>query len=133
MIVFLDTNIVIYAVEQPPVLGAKAMARLTALRTAGDRFMVSDLVRMECLVGPLQSGNLVLQSDFRAFFAAANVQVVPITPIVCDRAALIRATHRFKPMDALQLAAAVEHGANVFLTNDARLNSFTGLTVQVLS
>jgi hypothetical protein len=36
-------------------------------------------------------------------------------------------------MDALQLAAAVEHGANVFVTNDLRLNSFTGLTVAVLT
>jgi predicted nucleic acid-binding protein len=133
MIVFLDTNIVIYAVEQPPVLGPKAMARLTALRARGDSFMVSDLVRMECLVGPLQSGNRVLQNDFGAFFAAPGVQVVPITPAVCDQAALIRATSRFKPMDALQLAAAVEHGAKVFLTNDARLSSFTGLTVEVLT
>ncbi|HEY7314672.1 MAG TPA: PIN domain-containing protein [Gemmataceae bacterium] len=109
------------------------MTRLIALRARRDRFMVSDLVRMECLVGPLQSGDRVLQSDFAAFFAAPGVQVVPITPAVCDRAALIRATSRFKPMDALQLAAAVEHGANVFLTNDVRLNSFTALTVEVLT
>jgi hypothetical protein len=36
-------------------------------------------------------------------------------------------------MDALQLAAAAEHGATVFLTTDARLRSFTGLTAEVLS
>jgi len=36
-------------------------------------------------------------------------------------------------MDALQLAAAVEHGAGVFLTNDVRLNSVTGVTVEVLT
>ena len=35
-------------------------------------------------------------------------------------------------MDALQVSAAVEHGATVFLTNDTRLNAFTGLTVEVL-
>jgi predicted nucleic acid-binding protein len=28
MIVFLDTNIVIYAVENPPLLGTRALARL---------------------------------------------------------------------------------------------------------
>jgi predicted nucleic acid-binding protein len=71
------------------------------------------------------------QRVFQGFFALTTV--VPITPAVCDRAALIRATHHFKPMDSLQLAAAVEHGANVFLTNDARLSSFTGLTVEVLT
>ena len=47
MILYLDTNIVIYAVENPSVLGAKANARLTAARTVGDVFMISDLVRME--------------------------------------------------------------------------------------
>jgi uncharacterized protein len=95
--------------------------------------MVSDLTRMECLVGPLRSGDGALQNDFRSFFAAAGVQVVPLTGAVCDRAALIRATTRFKPLDALHLAAAVEHGASVFLTNDVRLNAFTGLTVEVLT
>ncbi len=133
MIVYLDTNIVIYVVEQHSVFGPKALARLATARAAGDAMMISDLTRMECLVGPLQSGNLILQSDFRAFFAAPGMQVVPITPAVCDRAAVIRATQHFKPMDALQLAAAVEHGANIFLTNDAHLNSFTGLTVEVLT
>ena len=61
------------------------------------------------------------------------MQVVPITAAVCERAAFIRATSNFKPMDALQMAAAVVHGANVFLTNDTRLNSFSGLTVEVLT
>jgi uncharacterized protein len=67
MIVFLDTNIVIYAVENPPTFGARATARLGALRAAGDSFMVSNLIRMECLVGPLRSGNAALEAQFRAF------------------------------------------------------------------
>ncbi len=133
MIVFLDSNIVIYAVENPPVFGAMALARLGMMRSAGDSFMVSDLTRMECLVGPLAAADTALEAQFRAFFAAAGVQVVPITGSVCDRAALLRATARFKPMDALQLAAAVEHGASLFLTNDTRLGTFTGLTVEALT
>jgi len=36
-------------------------------------------------------------------------------------------------MDSLRLAAAAVHGANVFLTNDARLSSFTDLTIEVLA
>jgi uncharacterized protein len=133
MIVHLDTNIVIYAVEDPPILGALALARLTALRGSGNTFMVNDLTRMECLVGPLKTGNTVVESEFRGFFAATGMQVVAITSAVCDRAALIRATTNFKPMDSLQLAAAVIHGANVFLTNDTRLSSFSGLTIEVLT
>jgi predicted nucleic acid-binding protein len=133
MILFLDTNVIIYAVEKHPVFGPKVAVRLGTARAAGDSFMVSDLTRMESLVGPLRSGNTTLQAHFGAFFALPEVHVVAITAAVCDRAAHIRATTRFKPMDALQLAAAVEHGANVFLTADARLSSFTGLTVEVLT
>lgn len=133
MIVYLDSNIVIYAVEDPPIWGARALTRLAALRTNGDTLMISDLTRMECLVGPLKTGDTAVENDYRAFFAASAMQIVAITAAVCDRAALIRATDNFKPMDSLQLSAAVTHGANHFLTNDTRLNSFTGLPIEVLN
>jgi predicted nucleic acid-binding protein len=132
MILFLDRNIVIYAIENPLVLGPKANARLTAARNTGDVFMISDLVRMEALVGPLKSGNSALQQDYAQFFTSNDMTAVSITTAVCDRAARVRATHNFKSMDALQLAAAVEYGASIFLTADARLSAFTGLTVEVL-
>lgn len=118
MIVYLDTNIVIYAVEGHPTFGPQARVRLASAQAAGDTLMMSDLTRMECLVGPLRSGNTALEAQFRAFFAASGVQIVSITAAVCERAAQIRAATGFKPMDSLHLAAAVEHGAGVFLTND---------------
>ena len=133
MILFLDTNIVIYVVEGNPAFAPKAVLRLAAAQSAGDSFMVSDLTRMECLVGPLKTTNTAVEASFHAFFTRSDVRVVAITADVCDRAARMRATHYFKPMDALQLAAAAEHGANVFLTADARLASFTTVTVEILS
>lgn len=132
MILFLDTNIVISAVENPVGFGPRANTRLAAARTAGAGLTISDLVRMEALVGPLKHGNAALQQDYGQFFASGGMTVVSITAAVCDQAARIRATHNIKAMDALQLAAAVEHGADVFLTADTRLSSFTGLTVEVL-
>ena len=63
MTVFLDTNILIYAVENPPVFGADALARLGSLRSASDNFMVSDLTRMECVLGPLAAGDTVLEAQ----------------------------------------------------------------------
>ncbi len=132
MIVFLDTNIAIYVVENPPTFGARALARPGALRGGGDSFRISDLTRIKCLVGPLRSGDVALEQQFRAFFAASGVQTVPITGAVCERAAQVRATSRFKPMDSLQHSAAVTHGADRFLTNDPRLSHFAALTVEVL-
>ncbi len=133
MIVFLDTCPVIYFVEQPPIWGPKASARLAVLRAAGEQLAVSDLVRMECLVGPLKSGDAAVLASYQAFFTAPGVQVLPITAAVCDRAASIRATHGFKPLDSLHLATAVEHGCRLFLTNDARLSRFADIPVAVLS
>ncbi|MHB1426258.1 MAG: hypothetical protein ACYC3I_24090 [Gemmataceae bacterium] len=57
MILFLDTNIVIYVVEGNPAFAPKAVLRLAAAQSAGDSFTISDLTRMECLVGPLKTNN----------------------------------------------------------------------------
>ena len=131
--VFLDASIVIYSVEQPLVWGPKASARLGALRAAGEQLATTELVRMECLVGPIKTGDAAVLADFTAFFAAPSVVVLPITTAVALRAATIRATYRFQPMDSLHLAAAVEHGCNLFLTNDARLSSLPDIPVEVLT
>ena len=61
--VFLDTNTVIYLIEQPATLGPKAKARVDALVATCDRLAVSDLVRMECQVGPLKASDPVCWLD----------------------------------------------------------------------
>ena len=48
--VFLDTNIVIYLIEQPANFGPRAAARIAAAVAAGDTMVVSDLTRLECRV-----------------------------------------------------------------------------------
>src|SRR4051794_18505995 len=96
MILLLDTNIVIYAVESHTTWGVPAQTRIATAQAAGDTFMVSDLVRMESLVLPIRLGNTTLEAQYRAFFARPGVQVVAITAGVCDQAARIRATYNFK-------------------------------------
>ena len=131
--VFLDANPVIYHIEQPAIWGPKASARITAFVAAGEMLAVSDLIRMECLVGPLKTGDVRLLNDFRIFFQSPDVRVLAITAAVADRAAAIRATHGFKPLDALHLAAAVENGCSRFFTNDAGLKAFPDISVELLS
>jgi predicted nucleic acid-binding protein len=131
--VFLDSDVVIYFVEQSPVWGARVAARITALRAAGESLVVSDLVRMECRVGPLRTNDVRVLGDFTNFFADPALTVVAVTSPICDRAAEIRATHGFKPLDALHLAAAVVSGCGLFLTHDAQLRRFPDITVEVLA
>jgi uncharacterized protein len=132
MTFYLDTNVLIYFVERNPTFGARASARIFAIQAASDPILLSDLTRMECLVMPFRTGDTKLEASYNAFFNLQGVQVVAITRAVCEEAARIRAHFPFKQMDSLHLAAAVAHGADVFVTNDTRLNAFTGLTIEVL-
>jgi uncharacterized protein len=131
--VFLDANTVIYLIERPPNLGSKARARVAALLAFGERLSVSDLVRMECQVGPLKANDLLLLANYARFFGSPDLSVLPVSPAVCDRAARIRAQYGFKPLDSLHLAAATEHGCARFLTSDAPLKRFPDVLVEVLS
>jgi predicted nucleic acid-binding protein len=132
VIIYLDTNIVIYRVEMSPGFGPRAVTHLAHLITAGHTFAVSDLVRMECRVFPIRNGDQALLALFDTFFAQPDVQVFPLSTAVCDRATLLRATYNFKTPDALQLAAAIVHGCDRFLTGDARLSACQAIPVDVL-
>ena len=115
MLVFLDSNIVIYLIEQTADWGSLALTRVEAILDAGDEMVVSDLVRMECRVRPLAIDDSQGLTDFDDFFASGKVRVVPITGTICDRAAAIRGKQRFRPLDALHLAAAIEQSCGAFL------------------
>jgi predicted nucleic acid-binding protein len=94
--------------------------------------VVSDLTRLECRLHPISVGDAALLAQFDAFFTSADVQVAALTAQVYDRATLIRAKHRYRTPDALHLAAALESGCGVFLTNDGRLAGFPDLKIQAL-
>jgi predicted nucleic acid-binding protein len=132
MLIYLDSNIVIYLIEQPLGWGPRAAAKLAIAHANGDQLVVSDITRLECRIGPLISGDPALLARFDAYFSAPDIQVVPVSGAVCDRAAVIRASYHYNLGDALNLAAAVENHCSTFLTNDARLAGFPDISVEIL-
>jgi predicted nucleic acid-binding protein len=133
VIVYLDTNCVIYFVERNSAWFPMVVARIMQLWTAKDELAVGDLTRAECLVGPLKNANTTLEASYRAFFADPDIKVLPMTAAICERAARIRAAHGISLADALHLATAAEHGCGLFLTNDAKLARCTDIPVEVLA
>jgi predicted nucleic acid-binding protein len=117
MKVYLDSCIVIYLIEGNPQNRAAAEAALDAHRPTTT--VISDLVRLECKVGPLRRSDQALLARFEGFFASAFV--APLGPEVYDLAAELRAQHRIKTPDALHAAVAMLHGCDEFWTNDRRL------------
>jgi len=132
-VVFLDANLVIYIVERPPIWGQKATMRLATFRAAAEQLAVTELVRMECLVGPIKVGDTARRADFAAFFSAPDVHRLPITAAVAERAAEIRGTYSFQPLDSLHLAAAVIHSCTLFWTNDSTLKKFPDIPIEILT
>ncbi len=135
MKVCLDTNCVIYLVEKNPLWTPKLVTRLAAARAVGDTLAVSDLARSECLIGPLNAGDAAVLADYEQFFESPAVEMLPMTAAVCERAAAIRVASslKIKLPDALHLAAALEHGCGLFLTNDVQLAGCLAIAVEVLT
>lgn len=132
MLVYSDSVILMYFFDHTGPFNVRAMTHLASLAAAKDCLAISDLVRLEYRVKPLKTGEIVRLMLFDAFCARPDVQVVPITTAVFDRATVVRATHNFKLGDSLHLAAAVEAGCDRFLTNDTRLSVFPDIPVEVL-
>lgn len=107
---YLDSCIVIYVVEQG--------LQLPSLNNE-DTLAVSDLVLLECIVGPLAAGDKRGEAHVRRFLEGCLS--LPLDNTVFERAARLRAAHRMKTPDAIHLAAAIEHGCDEFWTNDRRL------------
>src|SRR5579885_1987303 len=95
MLYYLDSNIVIYAVEGQPALRQRAGNHLAALEAAGHRFIISALTWTECLVFPLRAGNGALLLDYQRFFLGPHLATVPLTAAAHHRAAMIRGVHNY--------------------------------------
>jgi uncharacterized protein len=104
VIVCLDANVVIYYVERNPIWEPKVTARFKAIA-----------------------------ADYQKFFASPDVQMLPVTTAVWQRAAELRSAFKLKPLDSIHLASAAEHGCGLFLTNDAPLARCTAMAVEVLT
>jgi len=126
---YLDAAPIIYLVEQRQPFATAVRSKLAA---QGVVPITNELARLECRVKPMHDGNLTLLQDFDDYFANTIVEIVPLTRDVIDRATEIRAQYNFKTPDSLHLAAAVISNCGVFLTNDHRLNRFTGITIEIV-
>ena len=127
--IYLDTCIAIYLVEEHPSYHAQLEA---ALRGGELISSISPLVEMECLVLPIKKQRDDLIAKFHQFFVAQRCLSMPEE--VYRRAAELRARHNLKTPDALHLATAQYHNCTALWTNDDRLNNAAGsLAVNILA
>ncbi|MFZ4702333.1 MAG: type II toxin-antitoxin system VapC family toxin [Candidatus Methylumidiphilus sp.] len=128
-LVYLDSCLVIYTVEEHPRFGH--MINQAIESNYGMRFCISPLVELECLVMPLRNCQQTLVERYEMFLQ--DYILLDISPAIYRKAAELRAHYGLKTPDALHLATAQTHGCVEFWTNDDRLNKIVGqLAVNVL-
>mgnify|MGYP002715619340 CR=1 FL=1 len=128
----LDTAPLIYFVEENPHFLTHVQPFFQALEQGEFTAMTSTLTITETLVKPFQLGQIDLADIFRAVLAE-YVEIVPVTAEIAEAAARLRADHNLRTPDAIQVATAITHQADFFLTNDVRLGRLRQLETLVLS
>lgn len=115
--IYLDSGVVIYAVEDDGEIGQRVRQALADL--GDEEVVVSPLVLMECLTGPERDGDQLLHDHYVRAFEQFEMRDLGVTQFM--RAAALRATHALKTPDALHLAAAQMHGCRALWTRDSGL------------
>jgi predicted nucleic acid-binding protein len=128
--VALDSAIFIYFIERDPRYLAIVKPIFAAIDGGRLESVTSSLALLETLVAPLRSGNDVVARQYERFLTRSRgLHVVPIDSALLRAAAALRAAHRLKTPDAIQVASALMGGCSAFITNDRRIPSLPGLRV----
>jgi len=133
LILYLDSNAIIYALETPGAARNAVIEQVVlACLTPGGLVITSRLARLECRVKPLREKNASLLSRYDSFFVHSDLLLAEVTSEVLESATSLRADHGFRTADAIHLATALNAKATVFLTGDAALARCPGIHVELV-
>jgi predicted nucleic acid-binding protein len=121
-IIGLDTSIFIYHLEAHSRYLPLTQELLTGVQAGRQTAITPTVTVMELTVRPWQAGRPAVAREYEALLVHfPHLTLADVTRDVARRAAQLRARHRIRPADALQVATALVHGATAFVTNDRRL------------
>lgn len=132
--IFIDTAPVIYYIEAHPLFGLLAKQVVEAFQS-GNLFAFSSVITLvEVLPKPIEVGNTGLADQFTTFLRhGKNIDLIEISADIAESAGKLRGKYpALRAMDAIQLAVALDVGAEAFMTNDRRLKPVTEIDIIVL-
>ena len=133
--IFIDTAPIIYYIEAHPKFGPLAKEVVNAFQSGNLNAYCSVITLVEVLAKPIERGDEKLARKFAEFLKhGKNLVMIEISEGMAEAAGKLRGYYPFlKTVDAVQLAAALDIGADAFVTNDLRLQQFKELKVLVLN
>lgn len=125
--VVVDTAPFIYVLEDHPEFAPLFIGLFEAAAARDVHIALSTVTLAEVLTGPYKFGMTALAKRYEKSFSAYTL--ISVSPTIAVFAAQLRAQYRLKLPDALQLATALDVGANAFVTHDRDYSAVTGLPV----
>ena len=113
---YLDSTAVIDLLDSASVRHQQA---IKTLEVQPRTWCTSDLVRLECLTRPMKQKDNEAERTVREVLS--TMEMLPMSSLVFDTAAALRAEFGLRTPDALHLATAVINGCDEFWTNDEKL------------
>jgi len=130
----LDTMVFIYLFEEDENYIDTVKAIFESIEKGGLEAITSTITVVECLIKPLKKDDFPLVAKYRtAFRNFPNLEVIPVSMEVAEKAASIRARYGLKTPDSIQIAAGVLGKVRTFLTNDLDFKEIEGIKVIQLS
>lgn len=129
----IDSNVLIYLLEDHPVLAEPAAALVDAVAERRLEGVMASLALSETLVGPARADDGARFELAAATIRDLGFEVVPLDADVAVEAAWIRGRTGATMPDAVHLASARAAGATAFVTNDRRLPGTDDLEIVVLA
>ena len=132
-VVGLDTAPVIYYIERNPRYIEMLRLFFQAV-DRGDCSVVSSIVTfLEGLVIPIRQGNTDLVRQYHnLLFKTKGLKTIFLDQQIAEEAARLRAFHKIRTPDSIQMVTVITMEAAFFLTNDKRLPSLPNLKILML-
>jgi predicted nucleic acid-binding protein len=133
-IIGLDTAPFIYYIEEVAPYADLLDSVFNLVENHAVRSVTSAVTWAEILAKPFADKNFSLADEIKFTLKSfASLSVVTIDEKLAEAAALIRVRYTLRLPDALQIAAALQAEATLFLTNDKRVKKVDAIDVIVLS
>lgn len=125
--VLVDTAPFIYILEGKQPFAAMFEGLFELADAGGVTICLSVITLAEVLTGPYQAGLTPLAKRYEK--TLNGYEVLPVSPAIASLAAQLRAQYKLRLPDALQLATALDVGADALVTHDRDFSRVTGLRV----
>lgn len=122
-----DSAPIIYLLEDNARFAPRFLPLFEAEAARQVAIAISTITLAEVLAGPYAKGQDALAQRYARTLGA--FEVVPVSAEIATSAARLRARYRLKLPDAIQLATALEIGADALVTHDRDFSGVEGLLI----